>query len=117
RAVLSRVLLVDCPRCSTRSVVISFSLPPPPTTEIYPLSLHDALPICKDVLKPLLDEAGTLESPAHLRVLEERPELVDYEARNWRSEEHTSDSSHGSISYAVFCLKKKKDTTSKPSNT
>src|SRR5207245_4235900 len=25
-----------------------------------------------------------------------------------RSEEHTSDSSHGSISYAVFCLKKKK---------
>src|SRR5687768_18067667 len=25
-----------------------------------------------------------------------------------RSEEHTSDSSHGYISYAVFCLKKKK---------
>src|SRR5207245_10371928 len=29
----------------------------------------------------------------------------------WRSEEHTSDSSHGSISYAVFCLKKKKKIT------
>src|SRR2546429_3398867 len=27
-----------------------------------------------------------------------------------RSEEHTSDSSHGYISYAVFCLKKKKKT-------
>src|SRR2546422_3553982 len=26
----------------------------------------------------------------------------------YRSEEHTSDSSHGYISYAVFCLKKKK---------
>src|SRR2546422_5583850 len=26
----------------------------------------------------------------------------------WRSEEHTSESSHGYISYAVFCLKKKK---------
>src|SRR2546422_8586450 len=26
-----------------------------------------------------------------------------------RSEEHTSDSSHGYISYAVFCLKKKKN--------
>jgi len=39
----------------------------------------------KDVLKPLLDEAGTLESPAHLRVLEERPELVEYEARNWQA--------------------------------
>src|SRR5205809_1850064 len=25
----------------------------------------------------------------------------------WRSEEHTSNSSHGYISYAVFCLKKK----------
>ena len=25
----------------------------------------------------------------------------------FRSEEHTSDSSHGYISYAVFCLKKK----------
>src|SRR2546422_524317 len=29
-------------------------------------------------------------------------------AREERSEEHTSDSSHGYISYAVFCLKKKK---------
>src|SRR5437870_8389563 len=27
-----------------------------------------------------------------------------------RSEEHTSDSSHVAISYAVFCLKKKNDT-------
>src|SRR5438128_3458352 len=27
-----------------------------------------------------------------------------------RSEEHTSEPSHGSISYAVFCLKKKKKT-------
>src|SRR2546429_6351183 len=27
-----------------------------------------------------------------------------------RSEEHTSESSHGYISYAVFCLKKNKDT-------
>src|SRR5207245_7131716 len=29
-------------------------------------------------------------------------------ALGFRSEEHTSNSSHGSISYAVFCLKKKK---------
>src|SRR2546430_10099084 len=28
-----------------------------------------------------------------------------------RSEEHTSDSSHSQISYAVFCLKKKKTRT------
>ena len=39
----------------------------------------------KDHLKPLLDEAGTLESPAHLRLLAERPELVQYEERNWQT--------------------------------
>lgn len=39
----------------------------------------------KEVLKPLLDEAGTLESPAHLRLLAERPELVAYEERNWQT--------------------------------
>src|SRR6185295_19854776 len=31
-----------------------------------------------------------------------------------RSEEHTSDSSHANISYAVFCLKKKKNEISFP---
>src|SRR5206468_10490597 len=31
--------------------------------------------------------------------------------RRTRSEEHTSDSSHDQISYAVFCLKKKKIST------
>jgi pimeloyl-ACP methyl ester carboxylesterase len=39
----------------------------------------------KEVLKPMLDEAGTLESPAHLRLLAERPELLEYEERNWRA--------------------------------
>jgi 2-succinyl-6-hydroxy-2,4-cyclohexadiene-1-carboxylate synthase len=39
----------------------------------------------KGVLKPLLDEAGTLESPAHLRLLAERPEMVEYEERNWQT--------------------------------
>src|SRR2546427_8256966 len=34
----------------------------------------------------------------------------------WRSEEHTSDSSHSQISYAVFCLKKKKKNTTLPKN-
>src|SRR2546427_9474066 len=34
--------------------------------------------------------------------------LVPVLLRTLRSEEHTSDSSHSQISYAVFCLKKKK---------
>src|SRR2546422_3254740 len=33
------------------------------------------------------------------------PQLLDARQRQPRSEEHTSDSSHGYISYAVFCLK------------
>src|SRR2546422_8885202 len=43
-------------------------------------------------------------------------QFTDHEAlwidRSPRSEEHTSNSSHGYISYAVFCLKKKKKKTS-----
>src|SRR6266516_5609528 len=47
---------------------------------------------------------------------DERDELLEYLAwyrtrrRARRSEEHTSDSSHRTISYAVFCLKKKTHT-------
>src|SRR3989339_215261 len=63
------------------------------TTEIYTLSLHDALPI---LFIRLCVQAHTLEG--------------EYEiARNGherRSEEHTSELRHDQISYAVFCLKK-----------
>src|SRR5687768_18107687 len=41
-----------------------------------------------------------------LPVLRDGPARPDPQPR---SEEHTSDSSHGYISYAVFCLKKKKN--------
>src|SRR3712207_8913480 len=40
--------------------------------------------------------------------LQEAPAAAERQARAARSEEHTSDSSHANISYAVFCLKKKK---------
>src|SRR5258708_14571704 len=62
------------------------------TTEIYTLSLHDALPICQEV------DAG--DGGHH--------HLALRQAARCRSEEHTSNSSHQIISYAVFCLKKKK---------
>src|ERR1043165_10014576 len=60
------------------------------TTEIYTLSLHDALPI---FTRPRAPCARRCKRRARGGV---------------RSEEHTSElQSRGLISYAVFCLKKK----------
>src|ERR1051326_9587297 len=61
------------------------------TTEIYTLSLHDALPI------------------SHTENLFMATNLdIDCLRFRSRSEEHTSElQSHSFISYAVFCLKKK----------
>src|SRR5688572_31387460 len=75
------------------------------TTEIYTLSLHDALPICR--LRTLL-VAGALCQRTHST----RRDL-DYSAetsrRARRDRKSTRlNSSHSQISYAVFCLKKKK---------
>jgi pimeloyl-ACP methyl ester carboxylesterase len=39
----------------------------------------------KDVLKPLLDAAGTLETPAYQRLLRERPSYRQYEEWKWAS--------------------------------
>src|SRR6266513_5769613 len=62
------------------------------TTEIYTLSLHDALPI-SDYLRRELEE----------RVPEARGKTAVVEDRK----STRLNSSHVSISYAVFCLKKK----------
>src|ERR1043166_10231713 len=63
------------------------------TTEIYTLSLHDALPISFPfVSDKIISGAGLPTQP-----------------KVFRSEEHTSElQSRFGISYAVFCLKKKK---------
>src|SRR2546430_7531247 len=65
------------------------------TTEIYTLSLHDALPIYLGrnlCFHPVLER---VHLRAHLRVDRKSTRL---------------NSSHSQISYAVFCLKKKKRT-------
>src|SRR3712207_7654500 len=75
------------------------------TTEIYTLSLHDALPICGD--QPGDVGPGFLGDGALQR--RERPEqhvpgaAVEEDRKSTRL-----NSSHANISYAVFCLKKKK---------
>src|SRR2546422_3197299 len=71
------------------------------TTEIYTLSLHDALPIFARVHHVedavLRADDGCQLGEDHLRDREDRKST-------------RLNSSHGYISYAVFCLKKKKIT-------
>src|SRR5205814_10456631 len=98
-----------------------FTAPPPPAT--YPLSLHDALPIC-----PRSAPAGAALRRGHDahggspgRQLAAKPPAVGPDLcrgaaaqRGWLSSEDRKstrlNSSHLGISYAVFCLKKKKQT-------
>src|SRR5438094_7500605 len=71
------------------------------TTEIYTLSLHDALPIF--TLEQLLVDGKQLEC-THYRL------SGDVVADLWFEDRKSTrlNSSHRTISYAVFCLKKKK---------
>src|SRR3712207_8405884 len=83
------------------------------TTEIYTLSLHDALPICVRADRPpprLLPAGGPRRgSPRRARRPPERPggarELGAAHGLDRKSTRLNS--SHANISYAVFCLKKK----------
>src|SRR2546422_5264946 len=74
------------------------------TTEIYTLSLHDALPIYAVRLSPERGRpfAQLVEQIWVAGVLA-RAGLPDRDRKSTRL-----NSSHGYISYAVFCLKKKK---------
>src|SRR5256885_10026472 len=83
------------------------------TTEIYTLSLHDALPISA----PRVDQSAVQRAQVFVTTTptgdpgrnadRRRREARVLRAR--RSEEQRLNSSHLVISYAVFCLKKKKE--------
>src|SRR5207253_3576725 len=93
------------------------------TTAIYTLSLHDALPICRQFDQGRSD---SLHAPDCYRIHawlvtclgRQRPAWNGTEqeqaapAKSCRSRDRKStrlNSSHVAISYAVFCLKKKKN--------
>src|SRR5206468_12223624 len=99
------------------------------TTDLYTLSLHDALPICIMVLSwwqknPNRKTTKSRETRARFRrrtswrpqfeFLEDRfmPALVTWTGidANFNLDRKSTrlNSSHDQISYAVFCLKKKK---------
>src|SRR3712207_7279603 len=91
------------------------------TTEIYTLSLHDALPIFRDAgqggVPPPPTRALALEHPAD----DSRPSVIASSdgtcssaaapgiasAANADRKSTRLNSSHANISYVVFCLKKK----------
>src|SRR5690348_18395391 len=92
---------------SFASAIFFFNAPPP--TEIYTLSLHDALPIYVRLVPHLEVPAGYLvDAVTRDQVAGEGgdhrvPLGVVLDRKSTRL-----NSSHPSISYAVFCLKKKK---------
>src|SRR2546430_16308175 len=87
--------------CTT--IMIFFFFNDTATTEIYTLSLHDALPILRKALGwPEVLHGGPADEAVRIG---ER--LVDDDAELDRKSTRLN-SSHSQISYAVFCLKKKK---------
>src|SRR2546422_6938989 len=86
------------------------------TTEIYTLSLHDALPISArppgvgDGGRPCRRDAARQESARERGAV--RAAAGDRAHARGREDRKSTrlNSSHGYISYAVFCLKKKTNT-------
>src|SRR2546430_17707442 len=88
--------------CDTRGALffIFFFFNDTATTEIYTLSLHDALPIFAD---------GRRWNHPHHALFAARMDRSAFGAQDRKSTRLNS--SHSQISYAVFCLKKKKTST------
>src|SRR3712207_6892140 len=81
------------------------------TTEIYTLSLHDALPIFRTGEVELLQVRGVLLPAGLVEDVEDGD--LSHLSRGPAEEDRKStrlNSSHANISYAVFCLKKKNTT-------
>src|SRR5687768_18395114 len=90
------------------SPLLFFFFNDPATTDIYTLSLHDALPICRGA------DVGAirLQGPRAIGIAQQHFEhRIAKQLAHGRVVDRKStrlNSSHGYISYAVFCLKKKK---------
>src|SRR5258707_11339151 len=91
------------------------------TTEIYTLSLHDALPICVIAVPvPPLESLRVQHLERLLGIVGDADAACVISTADRKSTRLNS--SHANISYAVFCLKKKKTSsvyreTSKKSHT
>src|SRR3712207_7969229 len=91
----------------SRCVIYIFFFNDTATTEIYTLSLHDALPISIVIGQaPVAVRAEALEAPLRPLLEGASPICSSLDRKSTRL-----NSSHANISYAVFCLKKKKQHT------
>src|SRR5438034_11782088 len=109
RTLLSETQTSDLRAVTTSSLLVALSLVffffnDPATTEIYTLSLHDALPIF----------LARRAAPC-VRSDSRRPDFRRDRRRDQPDRKSTRlNSSHTVISYAVFCLKKKNQRRTRP---
>src|SRR2546430_11179537 len=86
------------------------------TTEIYTLSLHDALPISDPLELAARARAALIAEHGAVRAAASRPaptRALRLAAARTDRKSTRLNSSHSQISYAVFCLKKKKKNITK----
>src|SRR5438045_5536787 len=98
-------LCIPIPRHCSRSYLFFFKHTA--TTEIYTLSLHDALPIYRSSTRGTRIH-GCRRSAPTLRFSRNPAPMKDRKSTRLNS-------SHLGISYAVFCLKKKRTTKNRAS--
>src|SRR2546429_9844859 len=105
------MLLHSCYLIRHHHIFIFFFFNDTATTEIYTLPLHDALPISTPWPSAWrCSDAGS--DRRRVRSVSHRPAGPRRPVRDGADRKSTRlNSSHGYISYAVFCLKKKKKTT------
>src|SRR5438445_7460133 len=89
--------------CCRVLIVVPFFFHDPATTEIYTLSLHDALPIWDTAWATQALEPGSYVLVCWIPSADGAPHILKGDRKSTRL-----NSSHANISYAVFCLKKKK---------
>src|SRR5258707_13980243 len=99
----------------TRSIVIFFFFNDTATTEIYTLSLHDALPIYLRVIAPWREwnirsrEDALVYAAAHGVPVDQSPRDLFSRDGNLRSEEHTSELQSRPYLVCRLLLEKKKN--------
>src|SRR5439155_19760773 len=106
------------PLYSAHPTLSSSSFNCPTTTEIYTLSLHDALPIFDEFTSVVDRTVAQIGSAAVAKTIRRSGkqlvaaschyDVIEWLQPDWIDRKSTRlNSSHVAISYAVFCLKKK----------